>query len=245
MRVPRYARRQIMNGNYSSGSVSNGCFSFIVLSVIMIVTLIVVGCIFSLFLDFVSRRHEHIYSDYGTSTSTCNYIGETTYWCIYHNDDRYRCNKKKVVKDSEFSKCSYSVIEKISHTIEKIEYKSQCKSCNDIIVETVYNHFGTLGNNKIYDLTSYYDISADKVRSKARFETNPYPKNLYAIVHFFDKEGNWLGYAWDRISCSNSGSDLVCIELKDDSGLPPNYHEHRWELSYVKPDGEWRTFIDK
>lgn len=216
--------------------INQGCLPLIVAFFSIVFFLIVVYLIFGLFIPFMIAHfgHEHYY-DFFETTTTCKNIGETTYRCIYEIDG-FSCGKKKVVKDEDYAECDFSVLIKRTYTLEKETSLYSCKWCEKTIEKT--NPYGKLYSNKIYDKPQYYESNDNIFQAKFTNQTHPKPDELYAVLHFFDRNGNHIGYAYSVLSCSNNGSGSVWMRLKNN--IPDDYHEHRWDLSYERPYGlEW------
>lgn len=204
---------------------------------LIVVAIILVVVLICNLIETHYKKHEHIYSDYGTSTTTCKELGETTYWCIYHNSDYYECNKKKVVKDTKYKDCRYKVIETLSEKLEENKYLSKCYWCGKEIIETVKNTYGSYGTAKIRDGSGWVEGYIDDNRN-GEFSCLIYAgttkageldkMKLNAVLLVFDKDGNKIYEEEKAFRFMSNG--LRFVEFNVNSSYIDKYYTHRWDL---------------
>ncbi len=192
--------------------------------------IIVIGLIIA----SIPPKHECIFEHYGSSTSTCCTLGTTTYECYFK--EYYGCKEKQVVQDTEYADCSYDLTI-VSDKIDITVCKSICRNCGKILMEEVKNSYGTWGNNKIRDTGR----NGDTFHAILFHEENP--PDLYAVLYFFDKDGNKIGYWYSHELLLSSHRDTYLVTAYLENELPSNCYAYRWDLQSYEKIGEPHTFI--
>ena len=198
------------------------------------VCLIVLGYIISAVNHSLSLQHECEFESLGHSTTTCQHLGTTVYECYYK--ESLGCKKIKVVQDTQYAECSYFQ-EVVSDKIDITIVKNTCRNCGNVYIEAVKNSYGTWGDHKIRD----NGRSGNTFRAILFHEENP--PDLYAVLYFFDKDGNKIGYWYSHELLLSYHRDTYLVKAYLENELPSDYYEHRWDLQSYKKIGEPNTFI--
>ena len=191
---------------------------------------VIIALVSSLFAAFYRIPHEHEYSVKGYSTTTCQTLGETTYWCVYRNDSYHNCQKKLVLKDTTLADCKYSIIETISEKLSESTYRYECVVCKGKKVETVKNTYGSYDTARILDDSNGNDYGEFTcwITAGTTSASKLDKMRLKAVLFIFDKNEN--KFYEEEKSFTFTSNGLRILDFKVKSSIMSNYYLHRWAL---------------
>lgn len=217
----------------------------VVVITVSVICTIIIGIV--LLSVFTSPKYTHkcVFSTYGTSTSTCQSIGETTYKCIYANDSDIKCNKAKVVKDTACAPCVYKVKSTVYDKINQSKYISACAYCHKE-KEEIVNHSTTQYKDKIgnWGVIGVANSDVEKKSGEYKFECLLYTTEkikaatntkYYIILKLYDTNEDWYANYYMRGHILTSGRYLHYFKIKDYTHRV-KYNDHRWEISSIAPN---------
>lgn len=210
-----------------------------------IIGIIVVGIILMCVFSQPKYTHKCVFSSYGTSTSTCQSIGETTYKCIYSTDKDIKCKKTKIVKDASCVPCKYVVKSTVYEKINQSKYISACTYCNKE-KEEIVTHSSTQYKDKIGNW-GVIGASNDDIKKKSTvyefesiFYTNEEQKSntitkYYILLKLYDNEGNWYATYYMQAHILHTKICYHTFKIND-YWHRTKYYDHRWEISTIAPN---------
>lgn len=210
-----------------------------------VITVIIVGIV--LLIAFASPKYTHkcVFSNYGTSTSTCQHIGETTYKCIYADNKEIKCKKTKIVPDIAYAPCKYQVKSTIYEKINQSKYLSACAYCGKE-KEEIVNHsswqykdkignWGIIGVNKndvVKKSSEYVFECLMFTQEKIKYAQDT---DYYIVLKLYDLQENLYATYYMRGHILTTKMYSHSFKIRDYTHRIA-YYDHRWELEALEPN---------
>lgn len=210
--------------------------SIILLAVVVIVVLSV----------FTSPKYTHkcVFSNTGSSTTTCNFIGETTYKCIYATDKDIKCTKTKIVKDTAYSPHNFIVKSVVYEKINQSKYLSSCSYCgkekeeivnhSSLKYKSISGNWGVIGvdsNDVTKNSNMYLFESLLFTKESVKYS---YTTKYFIVLKLYDTQENLYaiyymqGHILTTKMCSHN------FKIRDKEHIT-KYFDHRWEIATIRP----------
>lgn len=224
--------------------MNNKFLSKKLLIILILISIIILTIV--LITYFTSPKFTHIceFSVKAESTTTCTYLGKTTYKCKYYCSKNIFCKKTKIIADKDYASCNFTNDTPVYEKISQSKYISTCSVCKSQ-KEYIVNH----SNRKYKDNIGNWYIIGD---SKADLNNNPkgwfqcllftreeikFAKdiNYYIVLNLYDKNENL--YSSYFMQCHILGTKMYTHTFKIANNYnEKKYYDHRWELRASKPN---------